>query len=232
MKNNSKLRIKPSLWFTLYTLMRIGAGAQGIKISTTQLAKKIHISQQSVSRHLRILEGLSMIKREIGKDGSFIQIEVKGIEVLNSVYHHLRRNLNQVIEEKFVFRGIVFSGFLEGRYYVSQEGYRKQIREKLGFEPYPGTLNIRLQTKKDLERRTQLERLPAIEINNFKTEDRAFGGGKCYPVLINDEVEGALIIPERTGYDRTVMEIIAPLNLRKRLELKDGDIVRVSLSSS
>ncbi len=224
--------LKPNLWFTLYTLLRIGAGARAVKISTTQLAEVLGISQQSASRHLRSLEDLSMIEREIEKDGTLIHITEKGMEALHSVYHHLRRHLEEAAEEAFVFEGTVFSGLWEGAYYISQEGYRSQIREKLGFEPYPGTLNIRLRTKRDLERREQLERMPGIEIKGFRTEDRSFGGAKCYPAMINDEVEGAVIIAERSGYDRSVMEIIAPVNLRKRLGLKDGDLVRISLSNS
>ena len=222
-------RLKPALWFTLYTLLRIGAGARAIKISTTRLAEFIGISQQSASRHLRNLERLTLISREIEKDGSFIHITQMGMEYLNSVYHQLRRNLEEAAREVFVFQGVVFSGLWEGAYYIRQEGYWGQIREKLGFEPYPGTLNIRLKTKRDLERRDKLRRMPGIEIEGFKTEDRSFGGAKCYPALINDEVEGAVIIAERSGYDPSVIEIIAPVNLRKRLRLKDGDLVRVSL---
>ena len=232
MRNNMRPRLKPTLWFTLYTLLRIGAGARAVKISTTQLANVVGISQQSASRHLRSLERLSMIRREIEKEGSLIHINRKGMEALNSVYNHLRRSLNEVAEEAFVFEGVVFSGLWEGGYYVSQEGYKEQIRERLGFDPFPGTLNNRLRTRMDLERRAQLEKLPGIEIKGFRTEDRSFGGGKCYPALINDEVEGALIIAERSSYDRSVMELIASVNLRKRLGLKDGDIVRVSLSTS
>lgn len=232
MNSDIKPGLKPTLWFTLYALLRIGAGARAVKISTTQLAEILGISQQSASRHLRSLERLSMIEREIERDGSLIHIDRKGMEALNSVYHPLSRRLNEVAEETFVFEGVVFSGLWEGGYYVSQEGYREQIREKLGFDPYPGTLNIRLRTKTDLERREQLERLPGVEIKGFKTEDRSFGGARCYPALINDEVEGALVIAERSGYDRWVMELIAPVNLRNRLGLRDGDLVRFSLSTS
>jgi len=228
---DSEWELKPILWFTLYSLLRIGAGARAVKISTTQLAETLGISQQSASRHLRSLERDSMIRREIEKDGSFIHITRKGMETLSSVYHHLKRDLEESAKEAFVFEGVVFSGLGEGAYYVSQEGYRQQVRERLGFEPYPGTLNIRLRTKTDLERREQLERMPGIEIQSFKTRDRSFGRAKCYQVLINDEVEGAVIIAERTGYDRSVMEIMAPVNLRKRLGLKDGDLVRVFFSS-
>ncbi|MBC7129766.1 DUF120 domain-containing protein, partial [Candidatus Bathyarchaeota archaeon] len=40
-------------------------------------------------------------------------------------------------------------------------------------------------------------------------------------------VKCAIIIPEVDGYPGNVMEIIAPVNLREKLGLKDGDIVEV-----
>lgn len=40
------------------------------------------------------------------------------------------------------FTGRVFSGVGEGSFYVSL--YSKKFLEKLGFRPYPGTLNLRL----------------------------------------------------------------------------------------
>jgi riboflavin kinase len=223
--------LKPVLWFTLYTLLKIGGGAKEVKISTTQLAEIVGISQQSASRHLRSLEKQAMIRREFAEDGTMIQVTKRGMDSLRSVYQYLRRALEETVKEAFVFEGIVFSGLAEGAYYVTQEGYRSQIRQNLGFEPYPGTLNIRLRTKGDLEKRGELEHLPALEVKSFRTEDRAFGGAKVYPVLVNDEIEGAVVIADRTSHDRSVMEIVAPVNIRKRLGLKDGDVVRVSFSS-
>jgi len=228
---DAQRELKPTLWFTLYSLLNVGAGARAVKISTTQLGETLGISQQSASRHLRNLESASMIRREIEKDGTSIYITKKGMEALSLVYHHLRRDLEETAKEAFVFEGIVFSGLGEGAYYVSQEGYREQVRDKLGFEPYPGTMNIRLRTKLDLERRTRMESMPGVEIQSFRTEDRSFGSAKCYPVFINDEIDGAVVTAERTRYDRSVVELIASVNLRKRLGLRDGDVVRVAFSS-
>ncbi len=81
-----------------------------------------------------------------------------------------------------------------------------------------------------LEQRRVLEGWPAIRIEGFRSEDRAFGGGRCYPLLVNDEVEGALVVADRTAYDLSVMEVIAPVNLRERFGLEDGDTVRLSIS--
>ena len=117
----------------------------------------------------------------------------------------------------------------QGAYYLAQGDYSDQIKEKIGFYPYLGTLNLRLM-EGDLEERRRLDRMPAIVLKGFKSCDRAFGGARCYPLVVNDEVEGALIVADRTVYDISVMEIIAPINLRSHFSLEDGDIVRVSIS--
>ena len=40
--------------------------------------------------------------------------------------------------------GIVTSGLGEGYFFMSMEHYKKEIKEKLGFEAYPGTLNLKI----------------------------------------------------------------------------------------
>jgi riboflavin kinase len=125
--------------------------------------------------------------------------------------------------------GAVFSGFGEGAYYIKQEGYKKQFLEKLGFDPYPGTLNVRLTSDYDIKARQELESYPAIEVEGFKDEARTFGPVKCYPVLINNKAKGALILALRTHYDASVLEIIAPQYLRSQLKIKDGQKVKIEV---
>jgi len=101
--------------------------------------------------------------------------------------------------------------------------------EKLGFDPYPGTLNLKLTGDYDTKTRTELESYPAIEVEGFKNEDRTFGLVKCYPVMIDNKVKGALISALRTHYDVSVLELIAPVCLRKHLNLKDGTKVKIEV---
>ncbi|MFQ6053476.1 MAG: DUF120 domain-containing protein [Candidatus Bathyarchaeia archaeon] len=223
-------RLKPYLWFTLYGLLSLGAGSESIKVSTTELSALLGGSQQSASRHLKLLERMGLVTRRIGSTGSLIRITDEGMRALTEVFYALKRHIEEGEVETLVFEGVVFSGLYEGSYYIGQEGYRDQIREKLGFDPYLGTLNLRLRDE-DLDRRRQLDRLPAIVLDGFKGEERAFGSARCYPALVNDEVEGALIVAERTTYDLSVMEIISPVYLRGRFGLEDGDTLRVSVSS-
>ncbi|MCK4434408.1 CTP-dependent riboflavin kinase [Candidatus Bathyarchaeota archaeon] len=125
--------------------------------------------------------------------------------------------------------GVVFTGLGEGAYYISKERYRKQFIEKLGFDPYPGTLNLKLTTDYDVKTRSELEAYPAVEIEGFRNENRTFGHVKCYPAIIENKVKGALISALRSHYGASVIEVIAPVFLRKQLKLKDGHKVNVEV---
>ena len=220
--------LSPYLWFTLYELLLLGAVSGAVGISTTRLAGLLGCSQQSASRHLKLLEEMGLVSRRLGAGGSLVGITGAGLDVLSEVYFAMKGWIEGSGEGTLVFEGIVFSGMSQGSYYVSQPFYRGQLREKLGFDPFLGTLNLRMG-EGYLEQRRVLEGWPAIRIEGFRSEDRAFGGGRCYPLLVNDEVEGALVVADRTAYDLSVMEVIAPVNLRERLGLEDGDTVRLTL---
>jgi riboflavin kinase len=130
-----------------------------------------------------------------------------------------------------VFEGVLFSGLGEGAYYINQSGYKKQFTAKLGFEPYAGTLNLRVR-KEDQEEVRLLEASPFILIEGFTDGNRSFGPAKCFQGEISDKVEGALIFPVRTHYSGDVVEVISPQYLRKQLHLKDGDSVKVRAFTS
>ncbi|MCP8316290.1 MAG: DUF120 domain-containing protein, partial [archaeon] len=71
--------------------------------------------------------------------------------------------------------GELFSGLEEGAYYVSLENYRRQFIDKLGFDPYIGTLNLKLTSSKDRKLRHELEHYSGISIDGFKNEHRTYG---------------------------------------------------------
>ena len=219
--------IKPHLWITLYTLMRLGATKTAIKISTTKLSEEIGGSQQSASRHLQLLEKEGLIERRISSEGSKIKITGHGEAELSLVLNELKWHLEGKEAQTIEFEGEVVSGLFEGAYYISKEGYRRQIVEKLGFEPFPGTLNIRI-SEEDYDKRKRLERGEYITLDGFKDGERSFGSAHCFPCIIKEEADAALIVAERSIHDFNVLEIISPHYLRRKLELADGDKVKVS----
>ena len=219
--------IKPHIWFSLYQLLRLGANTNFLRISTTELSRVIGGSQQSASRHLQILDSQGFIERKIERGGSHIRITGKGLDELTHVYGELKWYLEGKQAETIVIMGEVSSGLFEGAYYISKEGYMRQIEERLGFTPFPGTLNVKIP-EDDYDARRNIERGPGIRLEGFKDGERAFGAARCYPLTLNDEEAGAMIVAERTTHDLGVMEIISPHYLRRKLGLVDGDTVKVS----
>ena len=127
---------------------------------------------------------------------------------------------------KIHIKGHITSGKGKGEFFISQEQYRKQFLEKLGYLPYSGTLNILL--KQD-ETRKFLQKIKGITIHGFQIEKKTFGKVKCIEGTIKKKEETQninLLIPEKSDYTN-IIEIIAPLNLRKKLELNDGDEIEV-----
>ena len=219
-------------WQHIHTLLKLaemGAHRRTAKVSTEYLAERLGISQQTASRHLIELERKGWIQRTITPEGSLIKINDTGTRELQKLYSNLRLLIEAAYPPSVTLEGTVFTGLGEGAYYILKEPYRKQFIEKLGFDPYPGTLNLKLTTEYDLKTRTELETYPAVEIQGFKNENRTFGLVKCYPATIDNKVKGALISALRSHYDVSVLEVIAPVCLRKQLDFKDGHKVKVEV---
>lgn len=122
-------------------------------------------------------------------------------------------------------KGIVFSGENVGNQFTEIAWAKKQIKEKLGFDPYNGTLNIRLSTRKAKNLKKILQNFKGIKIIPAK----GFFQAHCFKILIMNKTKGAIVIPEKPGYPSNVLEIIAPTRLRKTLSLTDSDEVEITI---
>jgi len=121
-------------------------------------------------------------------------------------------------------KGKVFSGKGEGADFIKLSWVKAQIAEKLGFEPYSGTLNVKL-TAKSVKLRKLLEKAKSIEISPAD----GFCSGRCFRACLMQNLECAVVVPESADYPENIIEIIAPIHLRKRLQLKDGSMVEVQI---
>jgi riboflavin kinase len=175
---------------------------------------------------------MDWVSRNITPEGSLIEIKEQGAVELQKIFSSLKILMEKTYPPSVTLEGTVFTGLGEGAYYISKPDYKKQIMEKLGFEPYPGTLNVKLTSDYDIKTRMELESYPAVEVMGFQNQDRTFGLVKCYPAIIGGKVRGALVTAMRSHYDNSVLEIIAPVCLRKQLGLKDGNKVKVEICTS
>ncbi|MEM1540504.1 MAG: DUF120 domain-containing protein [Candidatus Bathyarchaeia archaeon] len=121
-------------------------------------------------------------------------------------------------------KGKILSGSGEGAFFIFLPWVKRQIKEKLGFIPYPGTLNLRL-IGKYVEVRNLLQSAKAMEI----LPEPGYCRGKCFMAYIKSDVACAVVLPCVENYPEDILEIIAPLNLRENLKLKDGDEVEVRI---
>jgi riboflavin kinase len=220
--------MKHILWRTLYKLSLLRAHEKYLKTSTTELAGTLNLTQQTVSRHLILLEELGLIDRRVTVKGQKIKISNKGLDELKKVYYSLQSVL-EVSRKSVFFEGKLFSGVNEASYYMTLEPYRKQFIDKLGFDPYPGTLNLKLTSPSYIELKKEVTAHRGILIESFSNKNRSYGIAECYQAKINGKVDGAIIIVDRTHYDDSVLEIIAPVYLRGVLNLEDGDLVHVEV---
>jgi len=226
----SSEEIKPSLLITLYKLIEVGAYPDEVIFTTTELARLLGASQQTASRHLIELERLGLVHRvRLGRRES-LKITSTGVKHLDKMFFTLKRAF-EMKKAETIFEGTVFSGMGEGAYYVNQEAYKQQFLSKLRFQPYPGTLNLRVR-KEDQEEVRLLEASPFILIEGFTNGGRSFGPAKCFLSKIADKADGALILPVRTHYSGDVVELISPKFLREELHLKDGDTIKVRAFTS
>lgn len=202
----------------------LGAVDGDIPISTYQLSKILDCSQQSASRYLIDMEKKGYIERKIGIKRQRIRITEKGKDILEKEYLDYKRIFSR--ERNILLKGKITSGLGEGKYYTSIDGYIKQFIEKLGFKPVPGTLNVKI-LEEHSDKLRELSKLKGIEIHGFSTRDRSFGDAECFHARINN-TDAVAIIPSRSHYTDT-LEFIAPYNLRDKMNLKDGDIVDITI---
>ena len=210
----------------LKKLALIGATRKQIQISSSDFAQHISSSPQTASRRLQALEKEELIFRVIVPEGQRILITQSGKDVLRSEYYEYQK-IFEPAEKEIELHGKVVTGLGEGQYYMSLEGYKTQFESKLGFTPYPGTLNLML-TDQSAVFRKRLDESSGIPIHGFSSENRTFGGGGCFHVIIG-KIKGAVIIPDRSHYPNDLLEVIASKNLRRALGIKNGDLLSVKV---
>lgn len=196
-------------------------------LNSQTLGSELCISPQTASRRLKSLESAGLIKRTIQAEGQQIIIDDEGESLLRCEYCDYYRLFGGK-SKSIIMPGVVESGLGEGAYYMSLDPYAKQFEKILGFRPYPGTLNIRL-SHAGAERRKRLVHSAWQKVSGFESEGRTFGEVSVLPCLIKD-VPCGIIVPGRSHYPNEMMEVIAPVGLRKEFSLTDGDEIDVEIT--
>ncbi|MDC0194198.1 CTP-dependent riboflavin kinase [Candidatus Nitrosopelagicus sp.] len=221
--------LKTQHLLTLAHILSKGGKHNFVNITTSILGKEIGKSQQSASLHLKELELGGFIERIQSGRKQSIKITSKGFVELSTL-HNLLSKLISKSPNSLSITGTITSGMGEGAYYMSMKGYTKQFKSKLGYIPYPGTLNVKLKEKFFSEAISQLSNYDGIKINSFSDGKRTFGWVKCFKSKINNKIDCELILLERTHHDTTIVEFIAKHNIRKLLKIGTKSNVKIRIS--
>ncbi|WP_436925661.1 DUF120 domain-containing protein [Halosimplex amylolyticum] len=210
------------------------------KVSCSALADRLDASTQTASRRLQRLEEADLIEREIVSDGQWVTVTEAGQRALQREYADYRRIFER--DASVELHGSITSGMGEGRHYISLPGYMRQFEEKLGYEPFLGTLNVEL-SEESVRERGRLSSFEPIVIEGWEDDERTYGPAYCYPASVESEASASgggeaagrfadahVITPERTHHGDDQLEVIAPVKLREELGLEDGSPLTIDVT--
>ena len=136
------------------------------------------------------------------------------------------------MSNKRVLKGRVVSGAKKAAFFTQLDWVLEQCLEKLGFKPFPGTLNIEIlpESLLDAESIPGKKGIELIPPEPNGPIDSTFCTAQVLPVSI-EGIDGAIIIPEEKVkiHDKNIIEAIAPVNLKDALNVDDGDTVTLTI---
>ncbi len=122
------------------------------------------------------------------------------------------------------FSGRVTTGRGEAGGFTGLDWVRDQFLTNVGIDPYPGTVNLLLDTESARAEWLALQSWPASMI---EPPSAKWCRARCYPVRLDGSLPAAIILPDVPGYPPAQVEIIAALPVRQTLGIADGDRVVV-----
>ncbi len=122
--------------------------------------------------------------------------------------------------------GKVVDGTGKAAYFTQLDWVQEQCYTKLGFRPYPGTLNLEVAENN----------LPVVEVLRNEEgillipPDPECCVAKTFPISVGT-VSGALIVPEASVniHGRKIIEILAPVRLKEVLGVHEGEWITLDI---
>ena len=127
-----------------------------------------------------------------------------------------------------ILRGRLVTGSGQGKHFTTLEWVRQQFMDKLGIDPFPGTINLIVGDSESMKVWNRLKATPGVRINNPHDGPHDCDA-RCYPVSIEGQIDGAIVLPEVEGYSPAQVEVIASNGVREVLRVEDGDSLRLQI---
>ncbi len=130
------------------------------------------------------------------------------------------------MKKELIISGKIVSGVGQGAFFTQLDWFQLQCRDKLGFKPDAGTMNLEISDD-DVSVVEVLEQEAKIE---FIPPDSEFCSGMAYPVLV-EGIRAAIVIPaqEVRVHGKNIVEVISDQRLKDVLNVDDGDFVSLNI---
>ena len=127
-----------------------------------------------------------------------------------------------------VLTGKIVSGIKQGAFFTQLDWVQEQCLEKLGFKPYPGTLNLEIAH----ENMAIIEALNPQRGVELVPPDSNFCSGFVFPITV-EGISGAIVAPAEDVrvHGKNIIEIISHLGLKDALDVEDGDWLTLTIHS-
>lgn len=208
-----------------------GGLSNTVPVVREEFSTRLKVSFRLLERQLSELEGMGHIERQSANGGQQITITDRGVDALRREYQEYCSVFEA--ERPLPLTGSLVDGAGEGKKFISLDGYQRQFRERLGYEPFPGTLNIELD-EESIRQRELMETLDGIPIDEWEDDGQTYGSAVCYGVDVckNTSTYSSVhvLVPDRTHHGSSIVEVIAPEKLRDTLSIEPQDDVRLYIT--
>lgn len=127
-----------------------------------------------------------------------------------------------------VLIGRLATGIGMGKTFTRLDWARKQFMEKVGIDPFPGTINVIIDDPESMPVWVRVKRTDGIHMDN-PNDGPHDCDAKCWRVSIEGKIDGAIVFPLVDGYPAAQVEVIAETGVRDALDIEDGDTVTLTL---
>jgi len=130
--------------------------------------------------------------------------------------------------------GVVEGGLGKAALFLSLPHYSQYFSHLLGATAFPGTLNARVSQKEAEELASKAKASAGFRLEEKTVGDKKLGGVSCIKASVSNgkmEVECLAVFPDKSTHEKPVLELVAGVNLRQKLLLKDGDEIIVGVLS-
>jgi len=130
------------------------------------------------------------------------------------------------MNDQLKITGKIVGGAKQGAFFTQLDWVREQCLEKLGFAPWPGTLNLELP----MDHVAVIEELTVTEGLELVSPDSNYCSGHVFPVSI-EGLSAAIVLPTEDVrvHAKNIIEIISPEMLKDALGVNDGDCVILTI---